>query len=80
MRFILDWPGNQPPPNELIKPLVLKGATLAKIPEMTGLAIPGGKPLTNFELEVVIDASIASKSNPKEVVLKRIADKINGSN
>jgi hypothetical protein len=77
MRFILDWPGNQPPPNELIKPLVLKGATLSQIPQIRDLAIPEGKPLTNMELEAIIDASIASKANPKKEVLKRIAGKIN---
>jgi hypothetical protein len=71
MRFILDWPGSQPPPNELITPLVLKGATLSQIPQLKNLAITGGKPLTNLELEGVIDASMASKVNPQDAVLKR---------
>jgi len=80
MRFIIEWPGNQPPPNELINPLVLRGAIISELPSIKTLAIPGGKPLTNPELEQVIDASMASKSSPIEVVFNRIAGKINGSN
>ena len=61
---------------ELLRPLILKGATFSELPQSKNLGIPKGQPLTKPELELLIDASMGSKSSPKDLVISRIADKI----
>jgi|GEM_PF-1356427 len=78
MRYLIEWPENQSPPLEILEKLVHEGAVLSELPQTKHLAIPGWK-LTNAALEVIIDASLSSKSSPKEEVLQRIAGKLHAS-
>ena len=78
MRYVIEWPDQQPPPLELFKQLVSGGATLSPIPLAKNLSLPHTPTLSEKELSLFLDASMAEKTSPAQEVFKRIRTNLNG--
>ena len=77
MRFMIDWPHKQPPPFEVFNQLIAKGATLSTVPSAYDIALPDAPILSEPELNLFIEASMAEKPGPLEDAVRRIRKSIN---
>jgi hypothetical protein len=76
MRLMIEWPGNTPPPKELINPLVINGAKVTELPQTHTLGLPNQKPVSPDILGMILDASLASKAHPVKEVMERLGRQI----
>ena len=77
MRYIIEWPDRQSPPQEIYRQLVSSGATISQIPLAENLALPDTPVLSKEELSAFIDSTLAEKTSPAGDVIKRIRKQLN---
>lgn len=77
MRFLIEWPDQQPPPMETFNILIACGAALSQIPTPNNLVVPNSTLLSEKELSLALDASLAEKTSPASAVFKRIRKQVN---